>query len=83
MSLDAIIMALGALVIIVPQLGLPSSWQTGLLIIAGVFVVICGIVVRRGGITNMLPRKNPRSKRAPVSSASSQSPPESEHHDSI
>ena len=56
MSLDTLIMAVGAFVAVLPFLGFPSSWDNVMFFIAGVIVVVLGIVVRR-----RIPRKTPRS----------------------
>lgn len=47
MTLDALIMLAGAFVAVLPFLGLPNSWDTVLLFLAGVAVTGLGIVVRR------------------------------------
>ena len=47
MSKEASIIAIGALVIVAPFLGLPGSWRTALLLILGVSLVIIGVVMRR------------------------------------
>lgn len=50
MTLDTLIMFTGALVAVLPFLGLPSSWDTVLFFLAGVFVIALGIIVRRRGL---------------------------------
>ncbi len=47
MTLDALIMLAGAFVTVLPFLGLPNSWDTVLLFLAGVAIIGLGIVVRR------------------------------------
>ncbi|MBM3260884.1 hypothetical protein FJY93_00525 [Candidatus Kaiserbacteria bacterium] len=47
MTLDAVIMLVGAIVAILPFLGFPSSWDSVLYFILGVIVIALGIVVRR------------------------------------
>ena len=47
MTLDALIMLLGSFVALLPFLGFPNSWDTVLLLIAGIIIVFLGIVVRR------------------------------------
>lgn len=47
MTLDTLIMLAGAFVAVVPFLGFPTSWDTGLLFLAGVIIIGLGIVVRR------------------------------------
>lgn len=50
MTIDALIMLLGAFVLIEPQLGFPATWDSVLLFIAGVVIVGLGIAVRRRGL---------------------------------
>lgn len=50
MTLDALIMLAGAFVIIEPQLGFPTVWDTYILFAAGVIIVGLGIAVRRRGL---------------------------------
>lgn len=50
MTIDALIMLAGAFVVIEPQLGFPSTWDSVLLFIAGVVIVGLGIAVRRRGL---------------------------------
>ena len=47
MTLDALIMFAGAFVALLPFLGIPSRWDSALLVLVGIFVIILGIVVRR------------------------------------
>ncbi|MBI5003673.1 hypothetical protein HZC00_01105 [Candidatus Kaiserbacteria bacterium] len=47
MTLDALIMLVGALVAILPFLGFPNGWDSALLFILGVIIIGLGIVVRR------------------------------------
>lgn len=47
MTIDALIMFVGAFVATLPFLGFPHSWQTPLFFAAGVVVIALGIVVRR------------------------------------
>lgn len=47
MTLDALIMFTGAFVALLPFLGFPNSWDTVLLVLAGVLIIALGIVVRR------------------------------------
>lgn len=64
MTLDALIMLLGALVAALPFLGFPNSWDTVLLFLAGVFIIVLGIIVRqrlpagKSGTGNHSPRGN-------------------------
>lgn len=46
MTIDALIMFLGACIALLPFLGLPNSWDTVLLLLAGVAIVSLGISVR-------------------------------------
>ena len=50
MTLDALIMALGAFVAILPFLGFPIKWDTALLVAVGIIIIVLGIVVRRRGL---------------------------------
>ena len=50
MTIDALIMLAGAFIVIEPQLGFPSTWDSVLLFIAGIVVVGLGIAVRRRGL---------------------------------
>ena len=52
MTLDTLIMLAGAFVAVLPFLGFPSSWDTVLFFLAGVFVVCLGIVLRRRNTEN-------------------------------
>ena len=47
MTLDALIMLLGAFVALLPFLGFPNDWDTVLLLISGICIVALGIAVRR------------------------------------
>lgn len=47
MTIDALIMLAGAFVALLPFLGLPTSWDTVLLFLAGLAIVSLGIMVRR------------------------------------
>lgn len=49
MTLDALIMLIGALVAMLPFLGFPNSWDKPLFFILGVIAIALGIVVRRRG----------------------------------
>ena len=50
MTLDILIMFSGAFVALIPFLGFPLKWDNVLLIIAGVFIIAFGIMVRRRGL---------------------------------
>ena len=47
MTLDTLIMLMGVLMILVPHMGFPSSWDRALYLILGIVVVALGILVRR------------------------------------
>jgi len=47
MTLDTLIIIGGAFVAILPFLGFPSSWDTALLFLAGIFIIGLGITLRR------------------------------------
>lgn len=47
MTLDALIMLVGAFVAALPFLGLPNSWDAAIFVVLGVLVIAFGIVVRR------------------------------------
>lgn len=49
MTLDALIMLSGLFVAVLPFLGFPTSWDTALFFLVGVFIISLGIVVRRRG----------------------------------
>lgn len=46
MTLDTLIMLGGAFVSVLPFLGFPNSWDRVFLLLAGVFIIALGIVVR-------------------------------------
>ena len=50
MTLDTLIMGLGAFIAILPFLGFPMRWDTIFLVIAGVVIIALGITVRRRGL---------------------------------
>lgn len=47
MTIDAVIMLLGTFVALLPFLGFPVRWDSVLLVIVGVLVIVAGIIVRR------------------------------------
>ena len=49
MSIDALIILVGALIAVMPFLGFPISWQVWIFFILGIVVVVLGIAVRRRG----------------------------------
>ncbi|MDB5225297.1 MAG: hypothetical protein JWL87_249 [Candidatus Adlerbacteria bacterium] len=46
MSKEMLVIALGVLVVITPYLGIPGSWKTVLLIVAGVAIAGAGFLLR-------------------------------------
>jgi cytochrome c-type biogenesis protein CcmH/NrfF len=60
MTIDALIMLLGAFILIEPQLGFPATWDTILLFIAGVIIIGLGIAVRRRGLREPAPATEER-----------------------
>lgn len=50
MSKEMSVILLGVSVIIVPYLGVPSSWRTLLLVLAGLALVVIGFVLRTQGM---------------------------------
>lgn len=49
MTLDSLIMLSGAFVATLPFLGFPNSWDSAFFVGVGMFIIILGIVARRGG----------------------------------
>lgn len=49
MTIDALIMAAGAFVAILPFLGFPIKWDSVFLVVIGVFIITLGIIIRRRG----------------------------------
>ncbi len=58
MTLDTLIMFLGAFVVLEPQLGFPTNWDNALLFIVGVLIIALGIAVRRRGIKPQVKSQN-------------------------
>jgi 1-acyl-sn-glycerol-3-phosphate acyltransferase len=50
MTLDALIMGMGAFIVVLPFLGLPQGLDSILFFFAGIIVVALGILVRRRGL---------------------------------
>lgn len=46
MSKEMTVIALGVWVIIIPYLGIPGSWRTGLLVVSGFLIVLVGFLLR-------------------------------------
>lgn len=61
MTIDALIMFIGAFVAVLPFLGFPVSWDSVFLVISGVMMVFLGVIVRRRGLVRRIrsPRKSP------------------------
>lgn len=55
MTLDALIMLIGALVAVIPFLGFPNTWDSALLLTAGIIIILLGIIVRRRGSRSARP----------------------------
>lgn len=49
MTLDIVIMTVGALVALLPFLGFPIHWDNIILVVLGLLTIALGIVVRRRG----------------------------------
>ena len=47
MTLDTLMMLVGALIAVMQFLGFPSSWDNVLYFLAGALVILLGIIVRR------------------------------------
>ncbi|MFZ2555753.1 MAG: hypothetical protein WAZ27_02770 [Minisyncoccia bacterium] len=55
MTIDALIMAAGAFVAILPFLGFPIKWDSVLLVVVGTIIIALGIVIRRRGVRRTPP----------------------------
>lgn len=62
MTLDSVIMLVGAIIALLPFLGFPQRWDTVLFFLLGVVVIALGIAVRRGG--SKLARPQPPKRTA-------------------
>ncbi len=51
MTLDTLIMLAGSFIALLPFLGFPSSWDTVIFFLLGVFVIGLGIVARRARVS--------------------------------
>ena len=69
MTLDTLIMLLGVFVAVLPFLGVPNNWDSVLLLIAGVIIIMLGITVRRR-MNHKSPRSNPEPPRTFAENAS-------------
>ena len=63
MTLDTLIMLLGAFVILEPQLGFPTSWDTVILFATGIIIIGLGIAVRRRGLREPARKSETESER--------------------
>lgn len=62
MSLDTLIMFLGALTALLPFLGFPNSWDKIIFLVVGVIIIVLGIMVRRRGKSAAAPRVESRER---------------------
>jgi len=74
MTLDVLIIFAGSFVAVLPFLGFPSSWDTVLFFLAGIFIIGLGIAAQRRGSTGKQYR-NPE--------ASEENPSPSDTHDTF
>lgn len=51
MTIDGLIMLMGALVAALPFLGFPIFWDNIILVMLGVLIITIGIIIRRRGIS--------------------------------
>ena len=58
MTLDTLIMLAGTFVAVLPFLGFPSSWDTVLLLLAGIFIISLGVTLRRRSTVRNPERKS-------------------------
>lgn len=58
MSKEMTIIALGVWVVIVPYLGFPGPWRTGILVMTGLCVVVVGFLLRAQTISKGTHRDN-------------------------
>lgn len=56
MTKDVLLMLIGGLVAFLPFLGFPSVWDTAILVIFGLSVILIGVAVRRSGNRAAPPR---------------------------
>lgn len=57
MTIDALIMFVGAFVAILPFLGFPIKWDSILMVIAGIVIITLGIILRRRGTMRAAARR--------------------------
>jgi hypothetical protein len=57
MTLDSLIMGMGAFIVVLPFLGLPQDLDSALFLLAGIIVVALGVMVRRRGLLPLPPSK--------------------------
>lgn len=58
MSREVLVILIGFLVFFTPFLGVPQSWKDGLLIAAGVFLMLIGFLLRRAAFLRSIDRGN-------------------------
>ncbi|MCE9541567.1 hypothetical protein K8R03_03345 [Candidatus Kaiserbacteria bacterium] len=58
MTVDTLIILSGALVILLPFLGFPDSWDTVIFFVLGSLIVGLGIVIRRRKSSSILPHSD-------------------------
>ena len=63
MTLDTLIMLAEAFIIMEPQLGFPTSWDSIILFVVGVIIVGLGIAVRRRGLREPVRKTEPESTK--------------------
>lgn len=67
MTKDVLLMLLGGLVAFLPFLGFPSTWDTILLVVFGICVVLLGVAVRRSGANRSVARSDQSAKEPAAS----------------
>jgi len=58
MKRETIVFILGFLVVLMPQLGIPTEWKTGFFVVAGVVLMIVGYSLRRAAYLRSIEREN-------------------------
>ncbi|OGC80284.1 hypothetical protein A2943_00200 [Candidatus Adlerbacteria bacterium RIFCSPLOWO2_01_FULL_51_16] len=59
MSKEAIVIALGGLVVITTQLGIPGSWRTAIIVLSGIALIVIGFILRAEALSGGS-RRTPR-----------------------
>lgn len=57
MTIDALIMFVGAFVAVLPFLGFPIKWDSVLMVVAGIVIITLGIILRRRGTMRAAARR--------------------------